>query len=136
MKISLHQETQSIAIKDDLQTQFFALKFLMVLNIFNALLITPLFLKGDVSFVDAIWFGLGLASAVILYIFVFKRSTKKNIPFSEIVELKKTRIIGRKKYHIILSNGKKRPFYHLKTSAEIEELKQLFEAIQLKKRIA
>lgn len=136
MKISLHQETQSIAIKDDLQTQFFALKFLMVLNIFNAMLRTPLFLKGVISFIDAIWFGLGLASAVILYIFVFKRSTKKNIPFSEIVELKETNIFGRKKHHIILSNGKIRPVYHLKTSAEMEELKKLFEAIQLKKRKA
>ncbi|EGV43551.2 hypothetical protein BZARG_2842 [Bizionia argentinensis JUB59] len=131
MKIKYNEIDKSIEIKDGVKTHYFVMKFLMVLNLLNAVLRILNINKTGIGFQEIIWFVLGFASLIILYLFVFKRTTLEKIPIGEIKELNEKSIFGRNRFSIKLLNGKKRDLTELKTQAEFKELKKMFEDIRI-----
>ena len=102
------------------------MKILMILNLLNAVLRLLNLNKTGIGFQEIIWFTLGIASLIILYLFIFKRTTKEKISIAEISGLKEKSILGRSRFSIKLLNGKKRELSGLKTQAEFNELKKMF----------
>ena len=106
------------------------MKFLMTLNSLSLVLsLLSVYKTGIVGFLEIIWFTLGIPSLIILYQFIFKRTTKEKISIAEISGLKEKSILGRSRFSIKLLNGKKRELSELKTQAEFNELKKMFNEI-------
>jgi hypothetical protein len=129
MKIKYNKIEKTIEIKDGVKNHYFVMKFLMVLNLLNAVLRLLNLNKTGIGFQEIIWFTLGIASLIILYLFIFKRTMKEKIPIAEISELKEKSILGRSRFSIKLLNGTKRELTELKTQAEFNELKKMFTEI-------
>ncbi|MFD2907630.1 hypothetical protein ACFSX9_02675 [Flavobacterium ardleyense] len=126
MKIKYNEIDKSIEIKDGVKSHYFLMKFLIVLNLLNALLRIINIKKTGIGFQEIIWFALGFASLIILYLFIFKRTTLEKIPISEIKGLNRISIFGRSRFSIKLINGKKRELADIKTESEFNELKKMF----------
>lgn len=129
MKIKYNEIEKSLEIKDGIKNHYFVMKFLMILNLLNAVLRLLNLNKTGIGFQEIIWFTLGIASLIILYLFTFKRTTKEKISIAEISGLKEKSILGRSRFSIKLLNGKKRELSELKTQAEFNELKKMFAEI-------
>lgn len=126
MKIKYNEIDRLIEIKDGLKTHSFVIKFLMVLNLLNAVLSIFIINKNGIGFQSAIWFVLGLVSLIVLYLFVFKKTTLEKIPIKDIKGLSEKSIFGKSRFSIQLVNGKKRELPELKTQAEFDKLKKMF----------
>jgi len=129
MKISYNEIDKTIDIKDGVKTNYFIMKFLMILNLINAIIRLFKINKTGIGLQEIIWFVLGFASLLILFIFVFKRTTSEKIPIEQIKGLNEKSIIGRRSFYIKLLNGKKRELNELKTKAEFNKLKKMFAEI-------
>ncbi|AJR04823.1 hypothetical protein [Siansivirga zeaxanthinifaciens] len=129
MNIKYNEIEKTIEIKDGVKNYYFVMKFLMILNLLNAVLRLLNLKKTGIGFQEIIWFTLGIASLIILYLFIFKRTTTEKIPITEICKLKEKSILGRSRFSIKLLNGKKRELTELKTQAEFKELKKMFAEI-------
>lgn len=129
MKIKYNETDKSIEIKDGMKTHYFVMKILMSLNLLNAILNLYDVNKTGFGFIEIVWLILGIASLIILYLFIFKRTTTEKIPITEISGLNEKSILGRSRFSIKLLNGKKRELTELKTQAEFNELKKMFAEI-------
>ena len=129
MKIKYNEIEKSIEINDNLKFHYLVMKSIMILNIINAGL--NLFLIREVEFgiKEIIWLFLGIISFVILYNFIFIKTTLEVIPIDNIKVLKEKSFFGRKQFFIELNNGRKRYLNELKTQEEYLELKKLFTKI-------
>ena len=101
------------------------IKFLLILNLLNAVLRLINITQTGIGFQEIIWFLLGSTSLIFLYLFLFKKTTLTKIPISEIKELNKKSIFGRRTFSIKLVNGKIRELKEMKTQADFNELKKM-----------
>jgi hypothetical protein len=124
MKINYIKEEDSIEIKDDLKNNYFFMKFLVGLNILNAALRLINIKETGFGFQEIVWLIVGVVSLIVLYFFLFKRSTSDKIALSEIKRLKVKSVFGRKRYSLELTNGKQRNLIRLKDENELSELKK------------
>ncbi len=129
MNIKYNDIEKTIEIKDGIKNHYFAMKFLLIVNLLNAVLRLLDLNKTEIVFEEIIWFTLGIVSLILLYLFIFKRTTKEKIPIAEISELIERSILGRSKFSIKLLNGKKRELTELKTQAQFNHLKTMFAEI-------
>jgi len=129
MKIKYNEIDKSIEIKDGLKYYYFFMKLLMILDLITAILTLYNVKKTGMGFVEIIWLILGIASLIVLYIVIVKKSSLEKIPIGKIKRLKERSIFGRKRFSIELNNGKKRNLTELKTQTEFNELKKLFSEI-------
>ena len=130
MKIKYNEIEKVIEINDDLKNHYFSMKILMTLNSLSLVSsLLNVYKTGIVGFQEIIWFTLGIASLIILYQYIFKRTTKEKISIAEISGLEEKSILGRSRFSIKLLNGKKRELSELKTQAEFNELKKMFNEI-------
>ena len=132
MRIKYNEIEKSIEIKDSIESHYFILKMIMILNITNAILYLYDFTISKINFTEIFWFVLGIISLVFLYLFIFKKSTLEKIPAEEIKLLKQKNIFGRKQFILELNNGKTRELLEIKTQQEYSELKKTFSEIGIK----
>ena len=125
MSVTYNELTKSVAIKDGLKSHLFLMKFVMVLTLINALLNIS---NGQVAFgfMKALWLVIGMFSVVILHKYIFKKSGSEKIPADQIKGLSESVFLGRKKYFIILQNGKQRDLLSVKSDAELAQVRKLF----------
>ena len=126
MKVKYNEIEKSLEIKDRVKTDYVVIKFIMILNLLNAVLRLFKINKTGIGLEEIIWFILGIASLIILYLFIFKKSTLEKIPVDEIDQLNEKSIFGKSRFSIKLINGKRRDLSEIKTQSEFNELKEMF----------
>jgi hypothetical protein len=132
MKISYNESDRSIEIRDGLKTHVLLIKVLMFLNLANSLLNLVDLSASNFGFIKLIWIFLGVVSVIVLYKFIFQKSTLEIIPIDQIKGLSERIFLGRKKYFLQLQNGKMRDLLEIKTDVEFKELKKMFIKIGIK----
>lgn len=125
MSVTYNELTKSVAIKDGLKSHLFLMKFVMILTLINALLNIS---NGQIAFgfMKALWLVIGMFSVVILHKYIFKKSGSEKIPADQIKGLSESVFLGRKKYFIVLQNGKQRDLLSVKSDAEFVQVRKLF----------
>ena len=120
MLIKFDPDNDQIKIDDNLKFQYWMLKFVMVLNIFNMLLNVWNSSFPEWGMLTWFWISIGLASLLILF-YLTQRSTTEVIPLEEIESLIHKDFFGRKRLSLKLKNGKTR---HIPTNS-IKEMEQI-----------
>ena len=98
----------------------------MLLNLANATI--RIFGKetDEYGFIEYIWIGLGVISLAVLVMFLFKVSTAEKISIGEISRLEEKTIFGKKRFALVLKNGKKRNLGNFKDQFELAQARELF----------
>ncbi|MEL0645562.1 hypothetical protein V6251_14305 [Olleya sp. Ti.3.14] len=125
MNIIYNEKENTIDIKDGLKSQYFMIKALMILNLLNAALNVSYISESGIGFMQIIWLILGLVSIVVLYFFIFKKSSQEKIDTKTIVSLTEKKVFGAKRLSLQLTNGKHRDLAYLKSSEEIIKVKKM-----------
>lgn len=125
MKIIYNDEENSIEIKDDLKNSYFLVKSLIVLNLVNAVLRLINIEETGFGFQEILWLIIGLISLIVLYFFLYRKSTADKINLSSIKRLKEKSVLGRKRYSLELTNGKHRDLIRVKNDDELDELRKI-----------
>lgn len=129
MKLHYNTQEQTLVIQDGLKNHHFLLKFLMILNLLNAILNVSTFSISSIGFMQLVWLFLGLVSIVVLYNLTVKNTTSEKIPVSSIKGLKEYSFFGKKRLAIVLTNGKKRDLVEVKTPEEFKEARKIMKQV-------
>ena len=125
MSVTYNEAAKAIEIKDGLNSHQFLMKFMMIVLLINAILN----LSNDkigFGFMKILWLVLGMFSVVILHKYIFKKTGSEKIPADQIKGLNESVFLGRKKYFIVLQNGKQRDLLSVKSDAEFVQVRKLF----------
>ena len=125
MSVTYNEVAKAIEIKDGLKSHQFLMKFLMIILLINAILN----LSNDkiaFGFMKVLWLVLGMFAVVILHKYIFKKTGSEKIPADQIKGLSESVFLGRKKYFIVLQNGKQRDLLAVKSDAELAQVRKLF----------
>ncbi|MAZ26645.1 MAG: hypothetical protein CL868_06145 [Cytophagaceae bacterium] len=131
MQLQVDEQDKKILIKDGAKTQNNLLKFLMFLNLGNALLNLFLGQLDSLGSIQYLWIFVALISVVLLYWFFTKKSSAGVLAFAEIDSLQEKDRMGVKRFSLKLKNGKVRDLTTLKNSDEIANIKKVFSRIQI-----
>ncbi|RIV46742.1 hypothetical protein [Flagellimonas pelagia] len=126
MKIKYNQTDRSIEIKDSVKNSHFTMKFLMILNLANAVLNLSDVPSKGFGFIQILWGLMGATSIAFLYFLFFKKSSLEKIPLEMVQGLREKTSFGKKRFYIALNNGKNRDLMDLKTQVEFDALKKVF----------
>jgi len=126
MQIKYNEADQTIEIKDDIKTHYFALKIVLGLNVLSGLLSLANTYKSGVGFIELLWIGMMVIALVFLYYLIFRKSVAELIPLHQIKYLKQRSILGRKQFSLVLHNGKSRDIPSSKKLVDVNQLKALF----------
>ena len=125
MSVTYNEAAKAIEIKDGLKSHQFLMKFMMIVLLINAILN----LSNDkigFGFMKILWLVLGMFSVVILHKYIFKKTGSEKIPADQIKGLNESVFLGRKKYFIVLQNGKQRDLLAVKSDTELAQVRKLF----------
>jgi len=125
MKVTYNEAEKSIEIKDELKNQYFILKFLMILNLFNALVRLINMDKYDFGFMEILWAVTVIISLIVFYFLIFKKSNAEKISIEKIKRLKEKSFLGRKRFALELTNGKQRDLSSLKGEEDFVKVRKL-----------
>jgi hypothetical protein len=125
MKIEFLESERIIKIEDGLKKQYLLLKFVLLINMFNAtiFLLRPADDRG--TFLTYLWFVLILVSVYVLYMLFFKKSTNSELPVDEIKDLKVGKAFNSATYRFRLKNGKERNLMTGKSEANRQQILDL-----------
>ena len=130
MTINYNEADKSIEITDGIKTYSVLMKLSMSLTLLNAILnLYDVYKKTGLGFTEIVWIILGIASILILFRLVYKKSTLEKIPIEKIERIKEKSVFGRRRFSIQLKDGKSRDMNEIKTQSEFNELKKMFSAI-------
>ena len=129
MNIKVNKIEKTITITDDLKNQHLVLIFIIVLNLFGAVIQLLDRSKTDIVGKDILYIVIVSVSIILLYIILFKKTTLNNIPIDAIKRLSDKKMFWKKQYGIQLKNGRFRDLKEIKTQKEFDELKELLERI-------
>ena len=129
MKIEYNESENIIEIKDGLENHYLILKFVMILNIANAVIRLIRQNKMECKEIDYFWIILGITSLVSLYFLIYKKSAAENIKVEQIKRLNEKSVFGRKRFSLELKNGKNRIIGGFKEESELVEMRELFTRI-------
>lgn len=127
MKVHYNSRDNVFEINDGLRTVYTVLIFILLLNIFNGVFYFIGHSVPPYNFLHYLWIGVGLASLVVLWMFVFRKSSRSKIPKEQIREVLEKKVLGKKKLLLKLKNGKTRDLPQMKTTADHLTLKSVFE---------
>lgn len=131
MNINYNEVDKTIEIKDGLKSHFFLMKFFMILTLTNSILNLYDINTSNFGFATVIWLVIGIVSIVFLYHFIFSRSALEKIPVSQIKGLNQRVFSGRKKYFLVLENGKTRDLLDVKSEEDRKQLNEMFKKTEL-----
>lgn len=129
MKINYNKEEKSIEIKDGIKNKYLLYKFLIVLNLLNAILNLLYGIKMRFGNINILWIFLGIAFTYLFYIYFVKKITLEIIPIEQIKEIREKTFIGKKFYFIKLNDGKERDLIDMKTETAFYEFKKMLAEI-------
>ena len=129
MNIKVNKIKKTITITDDLKNQHLVLIFIIVLNLFGAVIQLLDRSKTDIVGKDILYIVIVSVSIILLYIILFKKTTLNNIPIDAIKRLSDKKMFWKKQYGIQLKNGRFRDLKEIKTQKEFDKLKELVERI-------
>ena len=132
MKVSYNETSQSIEIRDGLKKQYLLLKFLMILNLVNAIMRLVNKEVTAYEFLEYTWVFVGFISLVALFMFIFRLSALENIPIDEIISVEDKTYFGKRRFAFVLKNGKKRNLGSFKSEQELADTLELFDRLSLK----
>lgn len=119
MKIEVLEN--EIKIKDNASSQFFMLKFLLILNSISGTLYAVKFFKEGKLFPDFILATLGVLSILLLLYFIYFKSFKEQYQRHEILSVDEKIIFGKSFIRLKLTNGKRRDILGIKLKNEIPQ---------------
>ncbi|MBC5862065.1 hypothetical protein [Flavobacterium turcicum] len=124
MKFKYNEATASLEIKDGLKSHFLIVRLLLIVTFVNVILNLS---NSQVEFglMKLIWLLIGMAVAVGLRQYFIKKTGSNIIPLEQIVSVQDKSTSVRKKYALILKNGKRRDLIELQSEAEYKELQTL-----------
>ena len=125
MKITYNKTTQAIEIKDGIKNRYLLYKFLIIINLLNAVLNLFNGIKHEFGTINFLWVILGIIFTYLFYIYFIKKVTAESIPIEEIDALKAKSVFGIKTYYIKLKNEKQRDLIEIKTQVEFDALKNM-----------
>jgi len=129
MKVTYNESEKSIEIKDGLKNTYLILKLLMILNLVNALIRLIGRHKTEYGIIEYFWIAIGIVSLLVLYFFLFKKSAAQKIDVQKIDRLKEKAVLGKKRYSLLLKNGKERDLGNFKSGIELTEVRELFTSV-------
>ena len=129
MKFKYNEATASLEIKDSLKSHFLIVRLLLIVTFVNVILNLS---NSQVEFgiMKLIWLLIGMAAAVGLRQYFIKKTGNNTILLEQIVSVQDKSTSVRKKYALVLKNGRRRDLIELQTEAEYKEL----QAVLAKKR--
>ena len=124
MKFKYNEATASLEIKDSLKSHFLIVRLLLIVTFVNVILNLS---NAQVEFgiMKLIWLLIGMAAALGLRQYFIKKTGNNTIPLEQIVSVQDKSTSVRKKYALVLKNGKRRDLIELQTEAEYKELQAL-----------
>jgi hypothetical protein len=128
MEIKLDWENKQLKIDDNLKFNYWMLKFVMILNIFQMLMRVFKAPVADWNFYTWFWIPLGIVSIFMLF-YISRLSTAEVIPVEDIQDSISKNFFGRKRLSLKLKNGKTR---HLPTKLlkEMEQIQNFIDSPQ------
>ena len=117
MTINYNQTDKSIEITDGIKTYSVLMKLSMSLTLLNAILNLYDVYKTGLGFTEIVWIILGIASILILFRLVYKKSRSEKIPVDKIERIKEKSVFGRRRFTIQLKDGKSRELNEIKTQS-------------------
>lgn len=133
MKLEYNQTNNSLVINDNLRNQYMAIGFVLGINIFNGVAFY-LTRHERSEWLGYIWLFLGIISVILILDLGFRKSSKKEIPLSEIQFLREKKIFGSKRFSLKLNNGKLRHLSYLKSESAKEAAESLITSLGIPKR--
>ena len=127
MNVQFKPEKNTFEIKDGLRKVYIVLILLMLINILNGVIY---FIGNRVppfEFLHYLWICTGLASLVILWFFIFRKSSLSEVPLDQIRGVIEKKVLGKKKLLLQLKNGRTRDLPQMKTVADHSVLRKVFE---------
>lgn len=125
MNIKYNEIDKSLEINDGRKKLYFYLNLIMILNLFNAFVRLYDANGKLLGFIEIIWVVTGIASLIILFYLNTKKSSLSKIPIKNIKRLIEKTVFGRKRFSLLLNNGKKRDLTEIKNQEDINELKNM-----------
>ena len=124
MKFKYNEATASLEIKDSLKSHFLIVRLLLIVTFVNVILNLS---NSQVEFgiMKLIWLLIGMAAAVGLRQYFIKKTGNNTILLEQIVSVQDKSTSVRKKYALVLKNGRRRDLIELQTEAEYKELQAL-----------
>ena len=121
MTVTYNEINNSLKINDNASSNQLLIKFVLFLNLFNAVI--QLISKPIEQFraLDYFWLLAGVFSCYGLYLFFFKKSTVEHIQIEDIVHLQSKTFFGSQRFALKLKNGKTRDLPFLKDKTERTE---------------
>lgn len=130
MKINYGHSNRSVEIKDGIKNRYLLYRFLIVINLLNAVLNLLNGLKNGFGIVNLLWIMLAIVFTYLFFLYFYKKSTLEIIPIDQIIDFKERSIFGMKMYYIILNDGKHRDLIGIKTQSNFQELKHRISQMQ------
>jgi hypothetical protein len=127
MSVKYISENKVFEVKDGLRTTYVVLMALCLINILNGVIY---FIGNPVppfGFLHYMWIGIALASLILLWFFIFRKSTLSKVPYDHIQRVVEKKVLGKKKLQLQLKNGKTRDLPQMKTVADHSALRRVFE---------
>lgn len=127
MNVKYTPENNAFEIKDGLRTTYVVLMALCLINILNGVIY---FIGNPVpafEFLHYMWILIALTSLVLLWFFIFRKSTLSQVPNDQILKVVEKKVLGKKKLRLQLKNGKTRDLPQMKTDADHLALRKVFE---------
>lgn len=119
--MEINPQTRTLVLPDSLKTQYTVLIFVLAVTLSNAVIFT-LLRKDDLPELVPLWYVLGAVSVLCLYLVIFRKDWRKEVPLQEIRCLKRSRAFGRDRYSLKLKNGKTRDLHGLPNRKQAEAL--------------
>ena len=129
MKVKYNETENSIEINDGLGKSYLAIKMVLTMNIFTALLNLFNMKDNGFAYIGYLWMVVGASSLGVLLYLNFKKTTLNKISLEKIDGLKEKVRFGTTRFSLKLKNGKSRDLAKLKTQSGNMELKNMFEKI-------
>ena len=124
MKFKYNEATASLEIKDSLKSHFLIVRLLLIVTFVNVILNLSN-AQVEFGFMKLIWLLIGMAAAVGLRQYFIKKTGSNTIPLEQIVSVLDKSSSVRKKYALVLKNGKIRDLIEVQSDAEYKELQTL-----------
>ena len=133
MIIKFDEKEKTLEIKDGLKQQYFHMKMALIFTLINSILF-PVFVLDEkqLKWMGFIWIISGITSTGILIYQILKKTATEKLHISDISLLKEKEIFGRKRFSLMLINGRSRDLMISKKESDIIEMKQLFEKLGIK----
>ncbi len=128
MNIEINSSNEILSVKDNASSQFFMLKFLLILNSITGTLYAVKFFKEGKLFPDFILATLGVLSILLLLYFIYFKSFKEQYQRQEILSVDEKIVFGKSFIRLKLTNGKRRDIRGFKFKNEIPQEIQKIES--------